>query len=74
MSSEYDARLYSQACFNVCQVCGEDFVAPRNCEECLLDEDETFLSIDSIRDGEYQRLKKIFEMTPEKLEEILTHY
>jgi hypothetical protein len=70
-SKDYDLRLYSQACFNVCQACGGDFDAPISCEECLLGEDADMM--DCTREYEYQRLKKILSDNPEKLEEILTH-
>lgn len=77
MKSKYDSRLYSQACFNVCQACGGDFVAPISCEECIIEEDseaDFFISMNSVRDDEYQKLKVILATHPEKLEEILTDY
>ena len=80
-NSEIDNRLYFQACFNICQQCGGDFVAPVSCEECLslpdsedLEAEWTYSIMNSLREEEYQKLKKDMAKNPEKLEEILTHY
>jgi hypothetical protein len=79
--SEIEDRLYSQACFNICQQCGSDWEAPASCEECLTPpdpEDELakwdYDMMNTLREEEYQRLKKELVKNPEKLEEILTHY